>query len=118
MRPVELVVIVRDDDLGSACPGRGDRGPRATVVKDGSHAWEQPCMVHIPNREAILTGFAQGEIRPSFGKDRAQSQGSSGFDKHMRGLIGGAHAAKAQENGGSAFGEKIFQFLRQGRLIC
>jgi hypothetical protein len=70
--PVELVVIVRDNDLGSAGARRPGRGARAPVMDDGGHPGEQFFVIDVADRQAVVTRVARREARPALRKDRAQ----------------------------------------------
>jgi hypothetical protein len=53
LRPVVLIVVIRDHDLWRAGERRCGRRSRAAVVRDGSNAREQCVHVDLADREAV-----------------------------------------------------------------
>src|SRR5215213_2550843 len=117
MGPVELIVVVRDNDLSGTRPRRCGRGPCTAVMNDRGYAWEQLSMTDIPDREAVAAGFAWYETSPALRKDRTQPQGAGRFQQPLSGLVGGSHAAKPQVDGRRPIGEKDLELLRQRHLV-
>jgi hypothetical protein len=47
LRPIVLVIVLRDYDLGHAGSGRGSRGTGAAMVDNPRHTFEQSLVVDI-----------------------------------------------------------------------
>src|SRR5262245_9160380 len=112
LRPVVLVVDLRNDNLRRARHGGGGCRAGPAMVDDRSHAWEEMLLIDLVDRQAVGGILRERELGPSTRPHRRPAGRSSRRHQRLADAWRGPSAAEAEVDRRLTLIEKRLQLRR------